>query len=446
MRGSVSMNEFGAGAAPPSRQNQTMPLSSSHRTLPVPGTVGGRRPLPVPPRPPPASTPSVYAETGRMDPTISPRLPPRTLPTRPNPAAALPTTPPQDKPPTPPPKAPSAQRLTSDRVAALRPHTSVYDSSRVYGGPQNGYLDDSGPSRHTSLTTSMSGMSMSDQSRDGYSSTTSYSQWDPSVTKLDEVDGTGTNITIRPPSTGPTGSSEYHDGRKTPTPHDWGNAELPMPPGLDPDRRQRTVSSSTIGAVDAGLPATPKMVPQAMIQDNRVSHMDDSLNFPVPHLSPAARINDPSTSRSSSPGFSDQSPNFASGSRSHAPQRHVSQSSSRGPSILSSRQSIALSPSWAEQTQEPSAWVQRKLQIHQSHDDEDYDDVSGAGISIYDHEEDDYDAEQEEEAEVHESRFFQPAFLSEAALQLRDRVERRRQTKAGINWQGSFTGRDIVVS
>jgi hypothetical protein len=57
-----------------------------------------------------------------------------------------------------------------------------------------------------------------------------------------------------------------------------------------------------------------------------------------------------------------------------------------------------------------------------------------------------YEEEEEEEVEVNEIRFFQPAYLSEAALQLRDRVERSRQTKAGIAWVGAFTGRDIVVS
>lgn len=85
-----------------------------------------------------------------------------------------------------------------------------------------------------------------------------------------------------------------------------------------------------------------------------------------------------------------------------------------------------ISQSWAEQTREPADWVERKLTVHrgEEEDDEDW----------------------EEEPEVNEIRFFQPAFLSEAAVQLRDRVERRRHLKAGIAWVGSFTGRDIVVS
>lgn len=72
-------------------------------------------------------------------------------------------------------------------------------------------------------------------------------------------------------------------------------------------------------------------------------------------------------------------------------------------------------------------WAARKLQIHQGGEDSD-----------------EYEEEWEEEAD--EIRFFQPAFLSESAVQLRDRVERRRHLKAGIAWVGSCTGRDIVVS
>jgi hypothetical protein len=109
-----------------------------------------------------------------------------------------------------------------------------------------------------------------------------------------------------------------------------------------------------------------------------------------------------------------------------------------------------VAPSWNEQSQAPSSWVQQKLQIHHSHADEDYEeeDESYRRTSGYDEDLlDDYDDEDGEEGEeVNEIRFFQPSFLSEAALQLRDRVERRRQMKAGIAWVGSFTGRDILVS
>ncbi|KAL7421168.1 Rho guanine nucleotide exchange factor [Cryptotrichosporon argae] len=77
--------------------------------------------------------------------------------------------------------------------------------------------------------------------------------------------------------------------------------------------------------------------------------------------------------------------------------------------------------------QHPSRWVQTKLELHRD----------PLGI------EDDV-SDVTEEAEVNEIRFFNPAFLSEAALQLRDRVKRSRHTKAGIAWVNSFTGRDIV--
>lgn len=129
----------------------------------------------------------------------------------------------------------------------------------------------------------------------------------------------------------------------------------------------------------------------------------------------------------------------------YSPQRQASITSSLNPQSIASdnRRSTDLSPSWAQQSQPPAHWVERKLQIHQSHrrgddDDDFYYDDEG------EYEEEEWD--EEEEAEVNEIRFFQPAFLSEAALQLRDRVERRRHTKAGIAWVGSFTGRDVVVS
>jgi RHO1 GDP-GTP exchange protein 1/2 len=121
------------------------------------------------------------------------------------------------------------------------------------------------------------------------------------------------------------------------------------------------------------------------------------------------------------------------------------------PSITSSDRPISsvLSPSWDNQPHPPSSWVQTKLQIHRSQLEDQYMDDDGSIRRPSAYEEDildDYEEEEEEEAEVNEIRFFQPAFLSEAALQLRYRVERSRQMKAGIAWVGSFTGRDIVVS
>lgn len=127
------------------------------------------------------------------------------------------------------------------------------------------------------------------------------------------------------------------------------------------------------------------------------------------------------------------------------PHRTTSTRSSLRPSIASaSRPSTELSPSWAEQPQAPSAWVERKLQIHQSHRADMYDDESMlVPESQYDEEE---DWDEEEEVEVDESRFFNRALLSEMALQVKDKVNKSRHTKAGIAWVGSFTGKDIVVS
>jgi hypothetical protein len=91
---------------------------------------------------------------------------------------------------------------------------------------------------------------------------------------------------------------------------------------------------------------------------------------------------------------------------------------------------------WAEDSS--SRWVQTKLLLHQSQGGGYYDD------ELYD----EYDESNEghEVDEVNEIRFFNPAFLSETAVQLRDRVARGNHVKGGITWVGTFTGRDLVVS
>lgn len=126
------------------------------------------------------------------------------------------------------------------------------------------------------------------------------------------------------------------------------------------------------------------------------------------------------------------------------PHRHASTRSSLRPSVTSnSRPSTELSPSWGDQPHAPSAWVERKLQIHQSHRNEMYDDESVFRPDSQYDDEDEWD--EEEEVEVDESQFFNRALLSEMALQVKDKVNKGRHTKAGIAWVGSFTGRDIVV-
>jgi hypothetical protein len=127
------------------------------------------------------------------------------------------------------------------------------------------------------------------------------------------------------------------------------------------------------------------------------------------------------------------------------PRRQPSTRSSLQPSNSSmNRSMIELSPSWNDQSQPPSAWVERKLQIHQSHRADLYDDESVFNPESQYEDEDDWD--EEEDVEVDESRFFNRALLSEMAVQVKDKVVMGRHTKAGIAWVGSFTGRDVVVS
>ena len=108
--------------------------------------------------------------------------------------------------------------------------------------------------------------------------------------------------------------------------------------------------------------------------------------------------------------------------------------------------SADLSPSWAQQSHPPAHWVERKLQIHQSHRDELYDDESSIQRASTYEDEEEYPDEEDEVEEVNESQFFNPAFMSEMAVQVKDKVVKGRHVKAGITWVGSFTGRDIVVS
>lgn len=97
------------------------------------------------------------------------------------------------------------------------------------------------------------------------------------------------------------------------------------------------------------------------------------------------------------------------------------------------------SPSWAADSSRP--WVQTKLLLHQS----------GGGDDGYYYDEDlygEYGASSfgdEEEEEMNEIRFFNPAYLSEMAVQVRDRVIRGHHVKGGITWVGTFTGKDLIV-
>jgi len=449
----------------PSHPNLTSTSSGSiRRSLPTPPAMTSSQSTPLPPPRP----------SGRQLPTLPPVPPTRT----PSGTYAYERT-------TSPPPAPPARPLpqtdtTVPAVPSVSRHTSqrLYDP-RMYDSPMSltdspsssTYFYSDGLSRNTSTYDS----STSSHAYAAYSTETgatsipsrgsiydAYISADK-IDKIDEVEGTSTNLTLRPPSRQPARSPspagyDSNDGRRTPTAANW-TVEL-EPPNLDHlaiGGRQRTTSTSTIGAVDANLPVTPRSAPRPTLQHQRsLMDVQSDLNFPVPQLSL------PETSTSSSLVASQSGHSTPYGSEaSSAPRGQAtpmpfpearerpSRTSSLHPSITSSERPLSsnLSPSWNDQANPPSSWVQTKLQIHRSQLEDQYLDDEGSGRqpSAYD-EVDDYEEEEEEEGEVNEIRFFQPAFLSEAALQLRYRVERSRQMKAGIAWVGSFTGRDIVVS
>ncbi|WVF70262.1 hypothetical protein IAT40_005051 [Kwoniella sp. CBS 6097] len=283
---------------------------------------------------------------------------------------------------------------------------------------------------------------------------------------------------------------EAASGRGTPTQRDW-FAEPPSLAYLEGKaNRNRAESAATIGPGGEAFPTTPKgddrrfqeqggILGAPFEQQQRHSPgpgpSPNGLSFPVPQPQPAyidtpppgeetwssgetvpGQIHREDSGRSARSDYSiaasdaDVQSVSALSSRSdiqqsHTPHRQPSVTSSLHPASISSRntrRSTELPDSWREQTQQPAHWVERKLQIHQSHRDEFDDD---GGPSGYD-EDDEWDEEAEEEIDVNEIRFFQPAFVSEMALQLRDKVDRGRHIKAGIAWVGSFTGKDIVTT
>ncbi|OCF37676.1 hypothetical protein I316_00803 [Kwoniella heveanensis BCC8398] len=295
----------------------------------------------------------------------------------------------------------------------------------------------------------------------------------------------GDTLNLAPPSV----IGEASSGRGTPTQRDW-FAEPPSLAHLEGRaNRNRAASAATIGPGGEAFPTTPKgddrrfqeqggILGAPFEQHHQRGHSPiqsaSGVSFPVPQLQ-SQRLNSPpadeetwssgetvpgqvhreDSGRSASTDYSitasdaDAQSISALSSRSdiigNTPHRQASVTSSLHPASISSRatrRSADLPTSWQEQTQQPAHWVERKLQIHQSHRDEFDED---GGPSGYD-EDDDWDEEAEEEIDVNEIRFFQPAFVSEMALQLRDKVERGRHIKAGIAWVGSFTGKDIVTT
>ena len=219
------------------------------------------------------------------------------------------------------------------------------------------------------------------------------------------------------------GREGYSSGRETPTQADWSTKELAGPAHgnletsnhyHDPNAvtHNRHAGPSTDRDSTPTMPTTNGLPdsPHGRSPHNVQRQPFESVAFPEPH-----------------------------------PRRQPSTRSSLQPSNSSmNRSMIELSPSWNDQPQPPSAWVERKLQIHQSHRASLYDDESVFNPESQYEDEDDWD--EEEDVEVDESRFFNRALLSEMAVQVKDKVVMGRHTKAGIAWVGSFTGRDVVVS
>ncbi|GMK54133.1 hypothetical protein CspeluHIS016_0107190 [Cutaneotrichosporon spelunceum] len=86
----------------------------------------------------------------------------------------------------------------------------------------------------------------------------------------------------------------------------------------------------------------------------------------------------------------------------------------------------------------PARWYRNKLEIHEASGGEFYDDDE------YEYEYASGGEEDEAEDEMNGLRYFNPAYLSETAVQVRDRVIRGTHTKGGITFPGSFTGTDLV--
>lgn len=500
------LGEFGVPSQPQQAYSSSSrrPLPTQPSTSPIPTTQSSssigtsRRALPTPPGMTPATSSMAFAEPPKPSPrpTRETALPPapfrRNLPALPPSVLSqgrIPsnsdTTPrplPNPAPPAPNPVLPSSRdgfvppsslvRQASD--CFYTPRGNFYESPVSFTGSFStpGYFGDAGPSRSKSESYSLSHSASisSDYSRTTISAPTDetgptslvtssigHGGWQPKLERYVEVEGEGSNVTVRPPSTGPLGSpstiGHASDGRVTPRPEDR-RASPPRIARLPSESRHRpqNSASSSIGYMDLGLPATPRVMPSRSLQQQR-SFLDTPPNSSGPssgNLDPGQ----PSMSRHSSSASRDTNYTTNNSSRQQTPfpephpnvgRRRSSNPSSLHPSTISGRPPSELSPSWAQQSQPPAHWVERKLQIHESHRDEFDDESLMPGDNEFEDENGDWGEEEEEEAEVNEIHFFQPAFFSEAALQLKYRVQRRRQTKAGIAWVGAFTGRDIVV-
>ncbi|BEJ01662.1 hypothetical protein CcaverHIS631_0603440 [Cutaneotrichosporon cavernicola] len=85
----------------------------------------------------------------------------------------------------------------------------------------------------------------------------------------------------------------------------------------------------------------------------------------------------------------------------------------------------------------PARWYQSKLDIHEA---------NGGGEFYEDDEYATSDDDDGADDEMNGLRFFNPAYLSETAVQVRDRVIRGTHIKGGTTYVGSFTGTDLVYA
>lgn len=287
--------------------------------------------------------------------------------------------------------------------------------------------------------------------------------WETAVAGLSGTAGHGFNKPVRDWRADNHPYDDFSDGRGTPTPDSFMRGYSRGPdgqPNIDPGTR----GAGSLAGVDASLPRTPRVVPEVRLYEQKGPvdgppgdpRLGERLSLDFKHDKDVSSLGSRSSEYGAGPSNAIGKDGELTPSNERRDPFSPRDSASLHPSTADSRRrSSELSPSWGEQAQQPSHWVQQKLQIHQSHrreridregldgDDDFYDDHS------YEPSEEGWDEEgemEEEEEEVNEIRFFQPAFLSEAALQLRDRVERSRQMKGGIAWVGSFTGKDIVTT
>ncbi|WWD17661.1 hypothetical protein CI109_102102 [Kwoniella shandongensis] len=491
--GSVGHSGRRALPTPPSLTNRTSSsrLADPSPPLPQPRTVSRSLPVPPPgPRSRTVSASSAFAE---------PQGPPPPPPPRPQQAYSPLTN-----------FAPAAQNdraaplglgHPSGRLSDLK-YGGYQDSpNNVSPSPQpatGGYFDSPrGPSRAPSQSQSVAGSSSSGYISRSTSQSTressvetgatsvvdssiDHDSWLPILERFGDLTTVNESDILQPPDTGTFGlnfspSSDAVNGRGTPTQKDW----FTGPPSLGKlegkGNRERAESGAT------AMPGTPtggdeRFAKQGGLLDapfessqqaRTPTNEPPSVSFPAHPTSPQMEegtwssgdtvpgtLNRENSERSQVTNYSTQSsyPDSRSisstGTPDHQPQRQASFASCLHPRAIISldrRSTTDLSPSWTQQTQQPSHWVERKLQIHQSRRDE-LDDDSMHGPSGWEEEEEEWAEEEEEELDVDEGKFFQPAFLSEMALQLRDKVERQRLIKTGIAWVGSFTGKDIVTT